>query len=90
MSNEKGQTAATWRRVRLSPLVMPWSALPTELIVRILEDLDPYAILNCRRVMSSTIFLCWGTPRRPRSPSTVSTLLTDQKLDKSPSQIGGR
>ena len=66
MSNEKGivvsQTAATWRRVRLSPLVMPWSALPTELIVRILEDLDPYAILNCRRVMSSTIFLCWGTP----------------------------
>jgi hypothetical protein len=34
---------------------MPWSALPVELIVRILEALDPHTLLKCRRVRFSYI-----------------------------------
>jgi hypothetical protein len=30
---------------------MSWSALPVELIVRILEALDPQTLVKCRRVM---------------------------------------
>lgn len=30
---------------------MPWTALPVELIVRILDALDPQALVNCRTVI---------------------------------------
>lgn len=30
---------------------MPWQALPVELVLRILEALDPQVLVNCRRVM---------------------------------------
>ena len=34
---------------------MPWTVLPDELIVRILDALNPQALVNCRRVMFSLL-----------------------------------
>jgi hypothetical protein len=41
---------------------MPWTVLPVELIVRILDALDPQALVNCRRVMFS--LLCFRSLAR--------------------------
>jgi len=40
---------------------MPWTALPVELIVHILDALDPQALVNCRRVM----FIMFSLARFP-------------------------